>query len=79
MGCWKMRVTKRKISKACDVGDAVFVFTRGGYKPAVIRWIGEDCLDTDLDVLFYDEIGEFWCLCESTAKNITRKSQKNVL
>lgn len=51
----------------------------GGYTEAIVTWIGEDSLDTDVDVLFYDEIRETWCLCESTAKNITRKSQKNVL
>lgn len=75
-----MRVTKTKISKVLDRGDIVYVFLpQGGYTEAVVSWIGEDSLDTDVDVLFYDEIGENWCLCESTAKNITRKSQKNVL
>ena len=75
-----MRVTKRKLSKVLDRGDTVYVITgRGGYIPAKVQRIGEDSLDTDVDVLFYDEIGEMWCLCELTAKNITRQSQKNVL
>jgi hypothetical protein len=75
-----MRLTKREISKVLDRGDIVYaILPKGGYKEAVVEWIDEDSLYTDLDVLFYDEIGENWCLCESTAKNITRKSQKNVL
>ena len=75
-----MRVTKTKISKVLSLGDIVYVMLpRGGYTEAVVSWIGEDSLDTDVDVLFYDEIGINWCLCESTAKIITRESQKNVL
>ena len=75
-----MSVTKQKLSKVLSVGDVVYVvLPRGGYQEAIVSWIGYDSLDTDVDVLFYDEIGKNWCLCESTAKNITRKSQKNVL
>ena len=75
-----MRATKTKISKVLDRGDTVYVITsRGGYMPAKVQWIGEDGLETDIDVLFYDEIGKMWCLCEKTAQNITRQSQKNVL
>ena len=75
-----MRVTKTKISKVLSIGDIVYVILpKGGYTEAVVTWIGEDSLETDVDLLFYDEMGKMWCLCESTAKNITRKSQKNVL
>lgn len=75
-----MRVTKTKISQVLSIGDTVYVILpRGGYCEAKVLWIGYDSLDTDVDVLFYDEIGENWYLHESTAKKITQESQKNVL
>ena len=75
-----MRVTKNKIEKCIGPGDVVYVICPGGvYKEATVFSIEEDSVDTDLDLLFFDEIGETWCLHEATAKNITRKSQKNVI
>lgn len=74
-----MNITQNKIKSCTDIGDTVYVICGGVYKPAVVKSIGIDAIETDLDTLFYDEIGEIWCLCESTAKNITRKSHKNVL
>lgn len=75
-----MTVTKNKIEKCLDVGDVVFAICAGGvYKEAKVLSIENECVETDLDVFFYDEIGQVWCLCEPTAKNITRKSQRNVI
>ena len=76
-----MKITKNKIEKLVSVGDIVFVIHRsgGGYSTATVLSIEEDCLDTDADLLFYEDIPFLWCLCESTAKNITRKSQRNVI
>lgn len=75
-----MRVTKNKIEKCLGVGDVVYVICAGGmYMEATVVHIEDDCVDTDLDLLFFDEIGKIWCLNEATAKNITRKSQRNVI
>ena len=74
-----MKVTKNKISRALEVGDIVYMITKGGYTRATVLEIEDDCLNTDVDLLFYDEIGKSWCLCEVTAKRITRESQKNML
>lgn len=74
-----MKVTKNKINRVLEVGDIVYVITKGGYTNATVLEIEDDCLNTNVDLLFYDEIGKIWCLCESTAKRITRESQKNVL
>lgn len=74
-----MAVTKRKLEKLLAPGDTVFVFYKGGYLLATVNAIEDDGINTNLDFLFLDEIGETWCLCECTAKKITRESQKNVL
>lgn len=51
----------------------------GGVIPAKVLEICDDCLETDKDILFYDEHATVWMLTESEAKKITPKSQKSVL
>jgi hypothetical protein len=53
----------------------VYILHRGGYTQTRVNAICDDCLDTDEDILFYDDIGVTWVLCESTARKITQKSQ----
>lgn len=70
-----MTVTRRKLQKLLSYGDVVYILCAGGYKEATVKEICDDCLDTDLDLLFFDEIRVTWCLHKSTAENITRQSQ----
>lgn len=68
-----MKVTKNKIEKCVEIGDIVYILGRG-YTPSNVLGIYDDCLDTEDDILFYEDIGETWCLCERTAREITQKS-----
>ncbi len=70
-----MRVTRNKIESCVDIGDAVFVLRMGWYIHALVNGIHDDSLDTDEDILFYEDIGETWVLCERTAREITQRSQ----
>ena len=69
-----MRVTRNKIESCVDIGDTVYIILGGAYISAIVNGIYDDSLDTDEDLLFYEDIGETWCLCECTARNITQKS-----
>ena len=66
-----MRVTREKIRKVLSIGDIVYaILPHGwGYREAIVSRIGYDSLDTDVDIFFYEDIGELWCLHELTAKN----------
>lgn len=60
-------------------GDTVYVLAPGKVIPAKVLEICEDSLETDLDILFYDEHGFTWMLTEKEAEKMALKSQKSVL
>ena len=53
-----MNISQNKIKSCTDIGDTVYVIAGCEYKPAIVKSIGIDAIETDLDTLFYDEIGE---------------------
>ena len=66
-------VTARKIRQVLKIGDTVYTTNGREVIPATVRAIGEYTLDTDVDVLFYDEHGTNWWLTRRVAEERGRK------
>lgn len=60
-------ISHRQASKLLPPGDTVYCVKGRLVIPAKVMSIKRDHLDTDIDVLFFDEHGTFWYLTEKEA------------
>ena len=61
-------ITYRKASDLLPVGDTVFCVKGRSVIPAKVTSVERDHLNTDIDLLFFDEHGIFWFLTKEAAE-----------
>ena len=74
-----MILTKKKICKILSPGDTVYIIAPGRVIPSTVLKINDDCIETEEDVLFYDEHSFTWMFTSSEAQKLALKSQKAVV
>lgn len=74
-----MLLTRRKVTKLLDPGDAVYILGPGGVIPSKVLEICDDCLVTEEDTLFFDEHTFTWMFTNIEAEKMALKSQKRAL
>lgn len=65
-------ITYRKASDLLPVGDTVYCVKGRCVIPAKVVSVERDHLNTDIDLLFFDEHGVFWFLTKKTAEAAAR-------
>ena len=63
-----MSITYRQARKYLQPGDVVYTTNGKQIVPARICQIGGEYLDTDVDVLYFEDHGTLWWLTEKVAK-----------
>lgn len=61
-------ITYRKAKQLLAPGDVVYATNGKQIVPAQIRKIGVEYLDTDVDVLYFEDHGILWWLTKRVAK-----------
>lgn len=61
-------ITYRKAKQLLSPGDVVYTTNGKQIVPTQIRRIGGEYLDTDVDVLYFEDHGDLWWLTEKVAK-----------
>ena len=63
-----MAITYRQARKYLQPGDVVYTTNGKQIVPAQVHRIGREYLDTDVDVLYFEDHGVLWWLTEKVAK-----------
>lgn len=65
-------ITYRKASDLLPAGDTVYCVKGRRVIPAKVVSVERDCVNTDIDLLFFDEHGIFWFLTKEAAEAAAR-------
>lgn len=63
-----MAITYRQAHKYLQPGDVAYTTNGKQIVPAQILRVGYQYLDTDVDVLYFEDHGDLWWLTEKVAK-----------
>ena len=68
-----MAITYRQARKYLQPGDVVYTTNGKRIVPAQISRIGGEYMDTDVDVLYFEDHGNLWWLTEKVAKEKVKR------